>query len=120
MSKAYQEAIKDIQRTRGSMMLKPSPKLPHWPHLELPFFGEVALAHGKPRQVMMMWDDDAKELHFAIAGAGYEKYVGQVGPLSVAAGLYKLPLNDTPYVADLINAQFGIDTNHARYEGERQ
>jgi hypothetical protein len=89
-----------------------------WPHLDLPFIGHVALGNGTQWQFMLGWCEDSSKLHVAILGKCYADYAGPVHPADVVEHFKQIPLRDATNVADLINAQFGHDTNFGSYHTE--
>lgn len=87
-----------------------------WPHLELPFIGAVALGNVTQWRFMIGWEEESETLHVAILTKGYAIFRGAVDPHEVAVAFDKMPMCDACNVADLVNAQVGIDTNYGRYD----
>lgn len=89
-----------------------------WPHLELPFIGNIALGNVTQWQFMIGWCEGSETLHVAILGKGYCDFAQRVDPSIIAESFSGIPLADCCNVADLVNAQFGYNTNHGLYELE--
>jgi hypothetical protein len=96
--------------------IRPNAKRPRWRRLPSLFGVDIALGNVTQYTFLLFMRDGL--LHVGIEGKGYATFAGTVYPDEVATYLGVTNKVDRGNVCDIINAQFGGDTEFGRYDSD--